>query len=314
MKKSVSIDLEVKMRKVNVLLSTYNGERYIKHLIESVLAQKDVEVTLSVRDDSSSDRTIDIIKGFHDPRIKLYIGRRNLGPAKSFLSLLRHCESADYYAYCDQDDIWYPHKIITAIGELEKSSIKPALFMSTYDVVDKDLNIIEKRNMDFGNPFRIETTLMYRCPSGCVMVFNDNLRKVLVKTRPKNLRMHDFWTLLVALGIHADVYTKDIPLLKYRIHGDNTVGLSQGLIDRIRRFYKSITQKSHERYLQAKSMYECCYDLFDDETNDLLMKIVNYRKGIANRFKLAFDNRFREIGTNRYVNTLFIVSVLLGLF
>ena len=61
-------------------------------------------------------------------------------------------------------------------------------------------------------------------------------------------------------------------------------------------------------------MYECCYDLFDDETNDLLMKIVNYRKGIANRFKLAFDNRFREIGTNRYVNTLFIVSVLLGLF
>lgn len=302
------------MKKVNVLLSSYNGEKYIRELIESVLAQRDVEIVLSIRDDGSTDKTIEIIKSFNDNRIKLYIGRRNLGPAKSFLSLLRHCESADYYAYCDQDDIWYPHKIITAIGELEKSSIKPALFMSTYDVVDKDLNIIEKRNMDFGNPFRIETTLMYRCPSGCVMVFNDNLRKVLVKTRPKNLRMHDFWTLLVALGIHADVYTKDIPLLKYRIHGDNTVGLSQGLIDRIRRFYKSITQKSHERYLQAKSMYECCYDLFDDETNDLLMKIVNYRKGIANRFKLAFDNRFREIGTNRYVNTLFIVSVLLGLF
>ena len=78
------------MRKVNILLSTYNGEKYIKPLLESVLAQVDVEVIVTVRDDGSTDRTINIIEDFNDSRIKIHIGKRNLGPAKSFLTLIRN--------------------------------------------------------------------------------------------------------------------------------------------------------------------------------------------------------------------------------
>ena len=146
------------------------------------------------------------------------------------------------------------------------------------------------------------------------MVFNDSLKKILAEKMPESMRMHDFWTLLVAMGTGARIVTKDVSLLKYRIHGGNTVGLSQGIWDRVKRFKKSLLHKKHERYLQAKSLYDCYGDRFDDSTKEMLLKVVDYRKGIKNRFSLAFDKRFRETGNSRYVNRLFVISVLLGLF
>lgn len=300
------------MKTVNVLLSSYNGEKYIEELIRSVLNQEDVGVILTIRDDGSSDNTISLIRAIDDKRIKLVVGDRNLGPAKSFLTLLRDCERADFYAYCDQDDVWYSNKLATAISKLGEN--KPALFMSTYDVVDGNLNVIEKRDMEFSNPFRIETTLMYRCPSGCVMTFNNALRDILIQKMPESVRMHDFWTLLVAMGMKAQIVTEDTSLLKYRIHGGNTVGLSQGIWDRVKRFRNSLLHKKHERYLQAKSLYDCYGNQFDNSTREMLFEIVTYRKGISNRFKLAFDRRFRENGHDKYVNRLFVISVILGLF
>lgn len=302
------------MKKVNVILSSYNGEKYIEELIYSVLEQQGVEVILTIRDDGSTDNTINIIKSIKDSRIRFVNGVKNLKPARSFLTLLKNCEKADYYAFCDQDDIWYPSKLKAAVTKLEVESKRPALFMSTYDVVNNELDLIEKRNMHFDNPLRMETTLMYRCPSGCVMVMNNGLRDVINQTKPKNIRMHDFWTLLIALGINARIFVDDRSLLKYRIHEGNTVGLSQGVVDRIRRFKKSILYNKNERYLQAKSLYECCSSFFDNETNSILLEVINYRKSFLGRFKLAFDLRFRETGTDKYVNKLFVVSVLLGLF
>lgn len=300
------------MKKVNVLLSSYNGEKYIEELIWSVLNQENVDLVLTIRDDGSTDSTLRIIRNIEDDRIRLIIGEKNLGPAKSFLSLLNECEEADYYAFCDQDDIWYPNKLEAAVSNLDGKG--PALFMSTYDVVDGELNIINKRDMDFTNPFRMETVLMYRCPSGCVMTFNNDLRNILIQKMPDSMRMHDFWTLLVAIGINARIVTSDVSLLEYRIHGGNAIGLSQGVMDRIKRFKNSILYKKHERYLQAKSLYECYSYLFDSSTNDILLKVIDYRKGIRNRFSLAFDKRFRETGNNKYVNKLFVISVMLGLF
>ena len=299
------------MKKVNVLLSSYNGEKYIEELIRSVLAQEGVDVILTVRDDGSTDKTIDIIRSFNDSRIRLIIGKENLGPAKSFLTLLRDCETADYYAYCDQDDVWLPNKLSVAANMLSDS--KQGLFMSTYDVVDGDLNFKYKRDMDF-RTLKMETTIMYRVPSGCVMVLNNGLRDVINQKMPESIRMHDFWTLLIALGIKADIATTDESLIKYRIHGDNNVGLKPGFKVKAAKLKTSVTRKKHERYLQAKSLYDCYYDQFDDVTNKMLLEVVNYKKSLSGRFKLAFDRRFREHGHDTYVNFLFVVSVLLGLF
>ena len=153
------MDESIKL-KVTVLLSTYNGHQHIKELVDSVLMQDSVDVKLQVRDDGSTDDTIDILRSYNDSRITVKKGE-NLKPALSFLTLLRECDDSDYYAYCDQDDYWYPNKLITAINEL-KIIQDPALFISTYDVCDENLNKMFTYDMKFEEPLRLQDVLLYR--------------------------------------------------------------------------------------------------------------------------------------------------------
>ena len=108
---------------ITVIISTFNGEEYIKEQIDSLLRQEGVSVRINVRDDGSDDNTISIINSFNDSRIRVFSSHENLGPARSFLSLLKDCEESSYYAYCDQDDYWKPKKLITAINMLMPASV-----------------------------------------------------------------------------------------------------------------------------------------------------------------------------------------------
>jgi len=96
-------------------MSTYNGEKYLEEQINRILAKTDVDFRLLVRDDNSSDGTVAILRRYENhPRFQWY-GGENLGCAKSFMDLLYSAPDADFYAFSDQDDIWYPNKISSAI-------------------------------------------------------------------------------------------------------------------------------------------------------------------------------------------------------
>lgn len=96
------------MKKVQVLLSSFNGERYIQKQLDTIFAQRGVEVSCIVRDDGSSDRTVQIIKNYQKKQLALQlIEGENLGWRRSFMELLRLAEKADYYAFADQDDEWF---------------------------------------------------------------------------------------------------------------------------------------------------------------------------------------------------------------
>ena len=99
------------MEKIQVLMSTYNGEKYLKEQIESILNQEKVEVNILIRDDGSCDKTLKIIKELSkNPKISYYEGK-NIGPAKSFMDLVNKSgDKFNYYAFADQDDIWMPNK------------------------------------------------------------------------------------------------------------------------------------------------------------------------------------------------------------
>lgn len=293
---------------VSVLLSTYNGHRYIRELVDSVLAQEDVDVKLQVRDDGSTDDTIEILKSYNDSRIVITAGR-NLKPALSFLTLLRECDDADYYAYCDQDDFWYSEKLKTAIAELEKIK-EPALFISTYDVCDEKLNKLFTFDMRFEEPLRLEDVLIYRAPSACNMVFNHPLRRVINKSRPDFVRMHDFWTLIVALSHGFKVVTKNVPLIKYRQHEGETVGITPTVLIRIKRLIRSFRKGNNERWRQAKQAYDAYKDEINFDKKDALETIVKYRETAGNRIRLLNDKRF--VTNSTYINILFKLSVLLG--
>lgn len=102
-------------KSVQVVMSTYNGEKYLKEQIDSILSQEGVDVRLYIRDDGSSDRTTDILASYQEHKnVKIEKGN-NLGFAKSFLTALDECDEADYYAFSDQDDVWEKDKLSTAI-------------------------------------------------------------------------------------------------------------------------------------------------------------------------------------------------------
>lgn len=296
--------------KVAVLLSTYNGHEYLNELVDSVLSQEGVDVVLQVRDDGSTDDTIKILESYNDPRISIRTGK-NLKPAMSFLTLLRECDDAEYYAYCDQDDYWYPNKLITAIKELQ--SIKsPALFISTYDVCDEKLNKMFTYDMKFEEPLRLQDVLLYRAPSACNMVFNHKLREVINKSTPSFVRMHDFWTLIVALSHQYRIITKNVPLIKYRQHEGESVGITPSVMTRIKRLIRSSSKGNNERWRQAKEAYEAYKDEITDDKKSILESVVTYRDSFGNRLKLIEDQRFHT--SSPYINALFKTSVLVGKF
>lgn len=100
-------------KSVQVVMSTYNGEKYLKEQIDSILSQEGVDVRLYIRDDGSSDRTTDILASYQEHKnVKIEKGN-NLGFAKSFLTALDECDEADYYAFSDQDDVWEKDKLST---------------------------------------------------------------------------------------------------------------------------------------------------------------------------------------------------------
>ena len=135
-------DMELNMKKVQVLLSAYNGEKYLEEQIRSILAQEHKQLTLLIRDDGSTDHTIDIIKRYADnyENVAYYTGK-NLGVQQSFFNLMKHADkTADFYAFADQDDVWMPDKITRAIALLEKESTDlPLLYASETKLVDEHL-------------------------------------------------------------------------------------------------------------------------------------------------------------------------------
>lgn len=212
------------MKKVLVLLSTYNGEKYIDEQLKSIFSQKNVEVHVLARDDGSQDRTIEILRKWEQKeKLHWYTGE-NLKPAKSFLNLIGEANGYDYYALSDQDDYWLPDKLETAIDLLNRNEAN--LYYSPTTLVNEKLEKLHQINYP-KEDFDFYQSVMYNHFSGCTMVFDEKLRTAIAKKKPETIVMHDWWIILLckAIGMRT-VYGKDSKIL-YRQHGNNSVGLKK---------------------------------------------------------------------------------------
>ena len=213
------------MARVEILMSTYNGEKFIEEQIKSIFSQKKHEVHLLIRDDGSKDNTIEIVKRLKRKfSIDFYSGE-NLGPAKSFMDLVYHCGEADYYAFADQDDIWNLNKIGDAINFISARSDEPAAYCSNLTPA-KDSNTILQDKLLSDCIATKYTQILSRCSDifGCTMVWNKDLQNIIVSLNPpKELAMHDYWIALIAACYGVMLYDKDYKLL-YRQHENNSVG------------------------------------------------------------------------------------------
>lgn len=206
-----------------VLLSTYNGEKYLPELLDSVMAQKDVLIDVLARDDGSKDKTVEILK--KNDRVQVYTGE-NLKPAKSFLDLILKADASyDYYALCDQDDVWKADKVISAIEHI-KDSNKPTLYSSAVEVVDRDLNFIRKSFTDNSFKDPLYDILTYGTP-GCTFVFNKALMQKLKEYKPTTISMHDSWISFVCLAVNGLFYSDHEAYILYRQHDANVLGVQR---------------------------------------------------------------------------------------
>ena len=135
--------------KVNILLATYNGEKFLKTQLDSLIEQTYENIDIYVRDDCSTDNTVEFIKNYIESNksgkriILLENNGVNLRPPKSFYQIARECEPAEYYAFCDQDDVWDNDKLSIAIQSLEKfDHLVPNLYFSNLRMVHDTLSYI----------------------------------------------------------------------------------------------------------------------------------------------------------------------------
>ena len=299
------------MEKVCVLMSTYNGEKFLKEQLDSLVAQEGVDISILVRDDGSKDGTKDILDTYREQgKLEWYTGE-NLRSARSFLHLLNHAGEAEYYAFSDQDDYWLPDKLIAATEKLEKAKGEPALYFCQTQLVDKHLNKMETPHIHplvtFGE------SLVYHFVGGCTMVMNAELKKIISRYSPEFLSMHDVWIYVVAMAVGAKVFFDAEPHILYRQHGGNVVGQGFGWKTTWkRRINRIVRDKEHVRYRLAREVQKGFSDIMTAENRSLLEKFLAGHRSFIKRLSIVTDPRF-HCG-NRGVYRNFQASVLLNTY
>jgi Glycosyl transferase family 2 len=241
---------------VAILMGTYNGEQYIQAQLESIKNQSHKNYFLVASDDGSSDNTLNIIKeNFSTPTKASILKGPKGGFSKNFISLAVNKDiKADYYAFCDQDDVWDRDKIACAIEILDQlDNDKPLLYCARTRLVSESLeNIGESQR--FYLPKTFENALAQSLASGNTMVFNHATKMILEKAGMVEVPFHDWWLYLIVTGAGGVVYFDDIPRIAYRQHTTNQVGATIKLKDRINRFtvmFSGIYQRQTELNLAA---------------------------------------------------------------
>jgi len=200
---------------ISVCIATYNGEKYIKDQLDSILVQLKADDEVIISDDSSTDKTIEIIKSLNDKRIVLYANQKFKSPIFNFENSLSYARG-DYIFLSDQDDIWVANKV-----QVMKSFLVDFdLVLSNTDIIDANGNILKKSFYKMnGSQKGLLKNMVKNSYLGCTMAFN---QKILQKSLPfpKDIAMHDWWIGLIA-EIYGETYFIDEKLIHYRRHGSN---------------------------------------------------------------------------------------------
>lgn len=301
--------------KVLVLLSAYNGEKYIREQLNSVLAQRGCDVYILVRDDGSTDDTALILKSYsreYGEKVRYFSGD-NIGVCDSFFELILRADKeyeAKYFALCDQDDFWQNDKLISAIKFLENSS-KAAMYFSDQIITDENLRPIGKT--DYKPRLTLGSAMAKNSACGCTIVINKKFLRLLTRSCPKEASIHDTWIYRTAAAVGCDIYFDKNPHMLYRQHSKNVIGERKSSFKRLKYYAASLFKKQFfSRTTEAGLLIKYYGNIMSCENRELLLSIANYRKSLKIRFKLAFDKRLR---TGDFLTDLVVwAAVILGVF
>lgn len=278
-------------------MSTYNGERYLKEQLESIFAQKDVNIHLLIRDDGSSDSTLKILQGYknkYPSKIDIIEGR-NIGWRKSFFMLAAEAQSNytsyDYFSFADQDDIWLPGKLSRGVGIIKGLPESPNLYCSNLTIYKNGTPTGMLRKATITPTYK--SCLIRNYATGCTMVFNRRLLELVCREFPKIKIAHDYWFYMVAC-LCGTVVIDDESFIWYRIHGSNQVGFKSGFIEIWKRRLQSMSNllNGHDKEMTAKELIRIHGNSINPVALISVTKLAEYRRSLHNRFALLFDNNY----------------------
>jgi len=226
-----------------VLMSTYNGERFLCEQLRSILDQLPADGLIVIRDDGSRDGTVSVVRSFLDPRIRFVLGE-NVGFARSFFALMKMApRDADMYMLADQDDVWLPGKIDRAWAMVAGSGSSPFLYCSYTTLVDSSLRYIGVGGKLMPNG-KLISALTDNQVTGCTAAMNAALLDLAIPDEAvlDGIHFHDWWLFVVATAFGGVFCDKHSGVL-YRQHSRNLVGAGVGLM----KYFKML------RYLTRKS-------------------------------------------------------------
>jgi len=233
--------------KIDILLATYNGEKYIADQIRSILEQTCTDWRIISRDDGSSDNTVNILRSYADSYKEKFLliesEKQNLGPCQNFSHLLNFSD-AEYIMFCDQDDIWMPDKIQITIDKMRDLEKKypdhPILVHTDLNIVDENLKLIsnsmwEYQDLDIRFEKELYKIAVHNIVTGCTVMINRKAKLCSIPI-PKEAVMHDWWIAInvCKYGIISHISQSSI---LYRQHSDNRLGAIEKNKKRNPRFY-----------------------------------------------------------------------------
>lgn len=266
---------------IDILMATYNGEKFLKEQIDSILNQTYPNIRLLISDDCSKDGTREILKEYEekDKRIKVYYQEKNLGYVKNFEYLLGKVDN-EIYMLSDQDDVWLPTKIEKSYKKLKETNSD--LVFSDLEVVDEKLNtiytsyndymLLTRKIKKYKNSYLMQ--YLYNCITGCTLMSKKKfLKEILPIPTDSKYVIHDTWIGLV-VSLNGKIEYLDEPTIKYRQHGSNQVGTDKishkfTKLEDVRNLFLDVKCKLFKTYVNNS-------EVFTDELKKQNKKALEY--------------------------------------
>ena len=283
------------MEKIDILLATYNGSKYLHEQLDSILSQSYENINVIIRDDGSSDNTVMIVEEYEkkDSRVRLLSDNLgNLDFVRNFEELMKNSTS-EYLMFSDQDDIWYNNKVetsykrIKAIEEINGKSC-PILVHTNSKIMNYETRTKSLFISDYAKNSSFENSFFNFFVQGSTMLINASLKREALPFS-KEVYLHDRYLHLIAefIGIRSYV---DAPTMDYRQHSNNEIGSRVNVIDKIKN-KRYFNLKDRELLIFLDNTYSTNLDEIKKEKMDTYKLIVNNNISRFKRLKLCIKKK-----------------------
>ena len=272
-----------------ILLATYNGAKYIREFLDSLRAQSYADFCIYVRDDGSTDGTLSIIEEYASRlKIRVLPSVERLGPAKGFFKIMEEASPDHlYYLLADQDDYWYADKVERVVRALRGHEDEVLFYCSRLEYVDEHLQHLALSPIP--RLLSLENSLVENVAVGCTVGFTRRMRSDVLAKRPEDFIMHDWWLYIYATAFGTVVYDAK-PSIKYRQHGNNTIGVATSFVEDFKRRWKRFRKQEGGVYRlsrQTKDFLDCYGVNLQPQQRKLLETLTKNRDGLMHRLRLA---------------------------